>query len=113
MTEQTLNIPQLIVFIIITFLAARWYFSKPTGSGTRPAGQNRAAPRVNPAQIDQVAQMFPQLDRRTIAWDLQRNGGNVTATTEKVLSGRALENVSGPWAGLKQPQYPPYHGPHC
>ena len=29
-------------------------------------------------------------------WDLQRNGGNVTATTERVLSGRALEVVSPP-----------------
>jgi len=35
--------------------------------------------------------MFPQLSRRDIMWDLQRNGGNVAATTERVLSGRALE----------------------
>lgn len=27
-------------------------------------------------------------------WDLQRNGGNVVATTERILSGRGLEEVS-------------------
>lgn len=27
-------------------------------------------------------------------WDLQRNGGNVVATTERILSGRGLEVVS-------------------
>ncbi|KAF2684630.1 hypothetical protein K458DRAFT_302731 [Lentithecium fluviatile CBS 122367] len=91
MTEQTLNIPQILVFIVVTALAVRWYLSKPANAGTRPAAANRAAPRISPAQIDQVAQMFPQLDRRTIAWDLSRNGGNVAATTEKVLSGRVLE----------------------
>jgi hypothetical protein len=26
-------------------------------------------------------------------WDLQRNGGNVVATTERILSGRGLEVV--------------------
>jgi coupling of ubiquitin conjugation to ER degradation protein 1 len=93
MTEQTLNIPQILVFVVITVLAVRWYFSKPA-DGTRPAAANRAAPRISPTQIDQVAQMFPQLDRRTIAWDLSRNGGNVAATTDKVLGGRTLEVVS-------------------
>jgi coupling of ubiquitin conjugation to ER degradation protein 1 len=37
--------------------------------------------------------MFPQLSSRDIAWDLQRNGGNVEATTERVLSGRGLDTV--------------------
>jgi coupling of ubiquitin conjugation to ER degradation protein 1 len=27
-------------------------------------------------------------------WDLQRNGGNIAATTERILSGRGLEEVS-------------------
>ncbi|KAF1998821.1 AMFR protein-like protein [Amniculicola lignicola CBS 123094] len=90
MAEQTLNIPQLVVFIIVSVLAIRWYFSRPVATGTRPAAGQRTS-RLNPAQIEQVAQMFPQLNRRDIAWDLQRNGGNVSATTEKVLSGRPLE----------------------
>jgi coupling of ubiquitin conjugation to ER degradation protein 1 len=35
--------------------------------------------------------MFPQLSTRDIMWDLQRNGGNVAATTERILTGRGLE----------------------
>ena len=93
MAEQSINIPQVIVFLVVSFLAVRWYFSKPTPESTR-AAPNRSAARINPAQIEQVAQMFPQLDRRNIAWDLQRNGGNVAATTERALSGRGLDNVS-------------------
>ena len=91
MAEQSINIPQVLVFIVVTFLAVRWYFSKPS-TPTRPGAQ-RAAPRVTPAQIDTIAQMFPQLSRRDIAWDLQRNGGNAAATTERVLSGRPLDSV--------------------
>jgi coupling of ubiquitin conjugation to ER degradation protein 1 len=93
MAEQSINIPQVIVFIVVTFLAVRWYFSKPTvTTGTR-AAPTHAAARINPAQIDQIAQMFPQLSRRDIAWDLQRNGGNASATTERALSGRGLDAV--------------------
>jgi coupling of ubiquitin conjugation to ER degradation protein 1 len=40
--------------------------------------------------------MFPQIARRTIMWDLQRNGGSVAATTERILSGRGLETASLP-----------------
>ncbi|KAL6711038.1 hypothetical protein ACN47E_006913 [Coniothyrium glycines] len=92
MAEQSINIPQVLVFIVVTFLAVRWYFSKPTTEGTR-AAPNRAPFRINPAQIDQVAQMFPQLNRRDIAWDLQRNGGNISATTERALSERGLDTA--------------------
>ncbi|CBX90770.1 hypothetical protein IAQ61_002255 [Plenodomus lingam] len=92
MTEQSINIPQVLVFLVVTFLVGRWYLSKPSGPGTR-AAPSRATPRINSEQIDQLAQMFPQLSRRDIAWDLQRNGGNVTATTERVLSGRGLDTA--------------------
>jgi coupling of ubiquitin conjugation to ER degradation protein 1 len=93
MAEQSINIPQVLVFLVVSFLAVRWYLSKPAASGTRTAPQRNAL-RVTPAQIDQVAGMFPQMSRRDIVWDLQRNGGNVGATTERALSGRGLETVS-------------------
>lgn len=48
----------------------------------------------DPRLVDQVAQMFPQLGRRDVAWDLQRNGGSVAATTERILGGRGLDVVS-------------------
>lgn len=92
MAEQSINIPQVLVFIVVTFLAVRWYFSKPGATGTR-AAPSRTAPRINLAQLDQIAQMFPQASRRDIAWDLQRNGGNPAATTERLLSGRGLDAV--------------------
>jgi hypothetical protein len=37
--------------------------------------------------------MFPQLDRRTAAWNLNRAGGNAQAMTETLLAGGALEQV--------------------
>ncbi|KAJ4987864.1 CUE domain-containing protein [Stagonosporopsis vannaccii] len=91
MAEQSINIPQVIVFAVVAFLVYRWYSSKPSANGTRPAAVRSV--RINPAQIDTIAQMFPQLNRRDIAWDLQRNGGNAAATTERVLSGRPLDSA--------------------
>jgi coupling of ubiquitin conjugation to ER degradation protein 1 len=92
MAEQSINIPQVIVFLLVTFLAVRWYFSKPAATSTQAAPNSRAA-QINPLHVTRVAQMFPQLSSRDIAWDLQRNGGNVEATTERVLSGRGLDTV--------------------
>lgn len=92
MAEQSINIPQVIVFAVVAFLVYRWYSSKPSANGTRPSATRST--RIDPAQIDTIAQMFPQLNRRDIAWDLQRNGGNAAATTERVLSGRSLDTVS-------------------
>ncbi|KAF2235623.1 hypothetical protein EV356DRAFT_531782 [Viridothelium virens] len=93
MAEQTINIPQLLAVLLVGFLAVRWYFSSPDpngGGSSRGSNTGRTRP-VDPAQVEQVAQMFPQLSRRDIMWDLQRNGGSVQATTERVLGGRSLE----------------------
>ncbi|KAG9201972.1 hypothetical protein G6514_005167 [Epicoccum nigrum] len=91
MAEQSINIPQVLVFAVVAFLVYRWYSSKPSANGTRPVASRSV--RIDPAQIDTIAQMFPQLNRRDIAWDLQRNGGNAAATTERVLSGRSLDSA--------------------
>lgn len=61
------------------------------GNGAPGGGSSRRSQAVDPAKVDQVSSVFPQLDRRSIAWDLQRNGGSVEATTERVLGGRGLE----------------------
>ncbi|CAE7174460.1 hypothetical protein PTNB73_02667 [Pyrenophora teres f. teres] len=94
MAEQSVNVPQVLIFVVVIFLVSRWYLSKSgdAAPGTRAAA-NRATVSVNPAHIDQVAEMLPQLSRRDIAWDLQRNGGNVAATTERALSGRGLDTA--------------------
>ncbi|KAF1981840.1 putative AMFR protein [Aulographum hederae CBS 113979] len=93
MSDQSLNIPQLVVVLVLGFLAVRWYLARPATSATPHAPGVRRSPghRVNPALVEQVAQMFPQLSRRDIMWNLSRNGGSVAAVTERHLSGRGLE----------------------
>lgn len=100
MAEQTLNIPQLLAVILVGFLAVRWYFYSSTSSTTpgnrRPQDSRNGGRRADPRQVEQIAQMFPQAGRREIQWDLQRNGGSMAATTERLISGRGLETVRVP-----------------
>jgi coupling of ubiquitin conjugation to ER degradation protein 1 len=90
--EATLSIPSLAFVAVLSFFIIRYFMSSrsaSSGDGT----SRRNGQRFTPAQVEQVAQMFPQLNRRDIMWDLQRNGGSVTATTERILRGRGLEPV--------------------
>lgn len=90
-TQTSINIPQLIAVAIVGFLALRWFLNKPS-TPSAPTSSSRSANRgIDVQKVDQVSAMFPQMDRRTIAWDLQRNGGNVAATTERILSSRGLD----------------------
>jgi coupling of ubiquitin conjugation to ER degradation protein 1 len=93
-SDQTIGIPQLILLIFLGGLAIRYFFFS---SNTHPGSQGRSAAnnlRAREADVERIQQMFPQVSRRSIMWDLQRNGGNVVATTERILSGRGLEVVS-------------------
>ncbi|KAJ5232687.1 hypothetical protein N7468_005643 [Penicillium chermesinum] len=88
--EPSLNIPSLLTLAVVSFFVIRWFFTRDEGSssgGSRPRRGNV----VDPAQVEQISQMFPQLSNREIMWDLQRNGGSVAATTERILTGRGLE----------------------
>ena len=87
--SQTISIPSLILLAAVTTLAIRYFFFTKADPNA-PRSHPRAA---NPADIEQIATMFPQLNRRDIIWDLQRNGGSVAATTERVLSRGTLEQV--------------------
>lgn len=89
--EATLSIPSLAFVAILSFFIIR-YFMWSRSSDAR-TGSRRGGQRFTGAQVEQLAQMFPQLSRRDIVWDLQRNGGSVAATTERVLGGRGLERV--------------------
>ncbi len=91
MAEQTLNLPSLFVVLVVLILSIRYFFF--TGPSTPSRSPARDRNTANPEHIEQIAQMFPQLSRRDIQWDLQRNGGSVQATTERVLSGRGMERV--------------------
>ena len=89
--EQTVNVPQLLIIILLGGLALRYFFFSPSSSSSSSSsGRNR----VREQDVETIQQMFPQVSRRSIMWDLQRNGGSVAATTERILSGRGLEEVS-------------------
>ncbi|MCJ1398808.1 hypothetical protein MMC11_002009 [Xylographa trunciseda] len=91
-TTTSLNLPQLILVLLISGLAIRYFFFRPSSSPSATAhpSTSRNSRAANPQHVEQIAQMFPQVGRREIIWDLQRNGGSVAATTERIL-GRGLE----------------------
>jgi len=93
--EQQISLPSLVIILVVGALAVRYLFFSPSGSSSPRTGQqNREAVlRSREAAVERIQQMFPQVDRRTVLWDLQRNGGNITATTERILAGR-METVS-------------------
>lgn len=100
--ELTLSLPSLAFVAILTIFAIRWFWTS-TSSSSRSTGPSGRSSRVNPEHIEQISQMFPQLSRRDIMWDLRRNGGSVTATTERILQGRGLERPPPSF----QPEIPP------
>ncbi|PGG99330.1 hypothetical protein GX51_06366 [Blastomyces parvus] len=90
--EPSLNIPSLLTLAVFSFFVIRWFFGRNGALSSSDAAQRRGGGRrVDPAHVEQLSQMFPQLDRRDIMWDLQQNGGSMAATTERVLSGRGLD----------------------
>lgn len=87
--QQTLSVPSLLLLAAFAALTIRYFFfTQPSTSSSRT--NPRAA---NPADVEQIATMFPQIGRREIIWDLQRNGGSVNATTERILSRGGLDAV--------------------
>ncbi|KAL8641040.1 MAG: hypothetical protein Q9226_008680 [Calogaya cf. arnoldii] len=102
--QQTLNLPSLIFVVIIVGLSIRYFFFSSSSSDTRSSNRGRGA---DPVQVDQLQQMFPQLNRRDIQWDLQRNGGSVQATTERVLGGRGLERPPPSFQPIQPPSSTP------
>ncbi|EXJ58094.1 hypothetical protein A1O7_05518 [Cladophialophora yegresii CBS 114405] len=95
--EATISIPSLAFVAVLGYFIYRYFFSSSTtsdSSSTTSSSTSRGTTpgiRFTPAQVDQISQMFPQLSRRDIMWDLHRNRGSVQATTERVLMGRGLD----------------------
>jgi coupling of ubiquitin conjugation to ER degradation protein 1 len=92
--NEQVNVPSLLVILALSGLIVRYlFFSTPASSrAQQQATRESSTARNREAAAAQLQQMFPQVDRRTLLWDLQRNGGNIAATTERVLAGR-LETV--------------------
>ncbi|GAP82464.1 putative cue domain-containing protein [Rosellinia necatrix] len=93
MEEEQVSFTSLILVVVLGGLAIRYlFFSSSSGApGSSAANQGRdaaATSRAREAAVDRMQQMFPQLDRRTVLWELQRSGGNIATATERVLTGR-------------------------
>ncbi|KAI3397767.1 hypothetical protein diail_10420 [Diaporthe ilicicola] len=87
MANDQINLPSLVVIIVLSGLIVRYlFFSSPAGN--QQPRDSLSQMRQREVAVERIQQMFPQVDRRTILWDLQRNGGSIAATTEKILSGR-------------------------
>ncbi|KXX75451.1 CUE domain-containing protein 4, mitochondrial [Madurella mycetomatis] len=94
--QQQINVPSLVVILVLSGLIIRYLFFSPASSGTGTPSSSRGGTRNDQAALmrsrelaaERILQMFPQVDRRAVLWDLQRTGGNITATTERILRGR-------------------------
>lgn len=92
MADDQISLPYFIVILILMGFIVRYLFFN--GAGSTPSTRSpEAALRARELAAERIQQMFPQVDRRTILWDLQRNAGNIQNTTERILAGR-LETVS-------------------
>jgi len=103
MADEQVSATTLIILAVLTGLVVRYvFFSKPATTTTTGAGafqravspaQAAHAARIRELTAERVIQMFPHMDRRAALWELQRTGGNLAATTERILAGR-METVS-------------------
>lgn len=91
MANEQVNVPSLVVILVLSGLIIRYlFFTSPTPhqQQQQQPRDSVSASRSREAAVERIQQMFPQVDRRTVLWDLQRNGGNITLTTERILAGR-------------------------
>lgn len=86
--SNEISIPTLVVVVVLGGLVFKYLFWPSNASGASGQGRDSLSQqRQREAAVERIQQMFPQVERRTILWDLQRNGGSIAATTEKILSG--------------------------
>ncbi|KAI0432550.1 hypothetical protein F5Y09DRAFT_301681 [Xylaria sp. FL1042] len=91
MADEQVSFTSLVLIVVLGGLVIRYLFF-PSSAGSSGAQQGRdaaASSRAREAAVERIQQVFPQVDRRTILWELQRNRGNITTTTERILTGRA------------------------
>ncbi|KAF8457792.1 hypothetical protein BGX38DRAFT_1157446 [Terfezia claveryi] len=104
-SSPSIGIPQLAACLLIGYLFFRWYNSSPpsTSSAAGPASSSalRRPPTAQDlARLQQRAEivhgMFPQISLSSIKWELQKNGGIVEITTEKILAQGFLPEPPAP-----------------
>lgn len=101
-----IGLPQIAACLLIGYLIFRWYSSSPTtATGQSSSANTRAVPRRAPtpaeatlinSRAELVSGMFPQIPLAAIKWELQKNGANVEATTEKILTNGFLPEPPAP-----------------
>ncbi|KAJ3497566.1 hypothetical protein NLG97_g1806 [Lecanicillium saksenae] len=87
MANEQISLPYFVGVLVFAGLVIRYLFFSGTSSQPTPRSPE-AFLRSREVAVERIQQMFPQTDRRSILWDLQRNGGNIQSTTERILSGR-------------------------
>ncbi|KAI3341815.1 hypothetical protein F4824DRAFT_447156 [Ustulina deusta] len=90
MADEQVSFTSLVLIVVLGGLVIRYLFfsSSPGPSGAHQGRDAAVSSRTREAAVERIQQVFPQVDRRTILWELQRNRGNIAATTERILTGR-------------------------
>ncbi|KAI0478887.1 hypothetical protein GGR56DRAFT_632412 [Xylariaceae sp. FL0804] len=113
--DEQVSLTSLILIVVLGGLIVRYLFFPSSSSQQTPAQQSReqqqqrsrgdaqAAQRAREGAVDRIQQMFPQIDRRTVLWNLQRNGGSISTTTDRILAGY----VESPPITFQPPPPPP------
>lgn len=92
MADDQISLPYFLAILVLGGLIVRYlFFGGPQTSQARRSPESYL--RSREVAVERIQQMFPQADRRSILWDLQRNGGSIQSTTERILAGR-LDTVS-------------------
>ncbi|KHN98118.1 Ubiquitin system component Cue [Metarhizium album ARSEF 1941] len=87
MANEQISLPYLAGILLLSGLILRYLFFSGTQT-SRPTRSPEDVRRSRETAVERIQQMFPQAERRSILWDLQRNGGSIQNTTERILAGR-------------------------
>ncbi|KAL7963344.1 ubiquitin system component cue domain-containing protein [Trichoderma compactum] len=88
MSDEQISLPFFAIVLLVSGLIVRYLFFSGPRPERPPARTAEQMFRSREVAVQRIQQMFPQVERRSILWDLQRNGGNIQSTTERILAGR-------------------------
>ncbi|KAL7938141.1 ubiquitin system component cue domain-containing protein [Trichoderma chlorosporum] len=88
MSDEQISLPFFAIVLLVSGLIVRYLFFSGPRPDRPPARTAEQILRSREVAVQRIQQMFPQVERRSILWDLQRNGGNIQSTTERILAGR-------------------------
>ncbi|KAF3941297.1 hypothetical protein ABW19_dt0201477 [Dactylella cylindrospora] len=92
----SIGIPQIIFCAFIALIVYRYVINSPGGSGSSRGGSGRPRVHVPPEMVAGIQAMFPQITATAIRYELERNGGNMQAVTERILTTGSLPEPPTP-----------------